>query len=139
MNREILFRGKRIDNCEWVYGFYWTNGLGNHFIRVIKKDEDNYSKFIIDDFEVIQETVGQYTGLNDKYGKKIFENDIIVCSWLLGSAWHVVFIEGSYYLRNIYSNRCLSFSEVIERIKGNIQGNIMVINALHKKVEQFIF
>lgn len=101
MTREILFKGKRIDNGEWVEGFYsqlpiyslaaTVAARGNlcaedlsDFIIVNKtkqhpcfSDGNPLQVFETEQFEVEPSTVCQYTGLTDKNGQKIWENDIV--------------------------------------------------------------
>ena len=70
MNREIKFRGKRIDNGEWVYGDLLHFGNKTEILRDIQCGPNESIK-------VIPESVNQFTGLYDKDGKEIYEGDIL--------------------------------------------------------------
>lgn len=72
--REILFKAKRVDNGEWVEGYYFVSG-GEHFIYA--EYIEGFCMPVVVNVKIIPETICWFTGLCDKNGNKIWENDII--------------------------------------------------------------
>ncbi len=69
MNREIKFRGKRLDNGKWVFGDLMTKYPHHEGLTIVEHGCVYH--------EVDPKTVGQYTGLKDKHGGEIYEDDIV--------------------------------------------------------------
>ena len=122
---EILFRGKRADNGEWVFGSYVIQYGAHEIYLPDGVDSEN----VFDRYHVIPETVVQYTGLTDKNGRKIFEGDIIKCKVYEMNGYRVrrgvVEYHGVGFIMNLdpnswYDQKNISFDcEVI----GNIYDN----------------
>lgn len=123
--REILFRGKRKDNGEWVEGSLWTWG---------KKVRIHQIFDIIDDalwFRVDPNTIGQYTGMTDKNGKKIFEGDILQFDYIgenrgVNGIAEVVFQNGKFGVLWGWHKELVAldgFANTTMEVIGNIHDN----------------
>ena len=129
--RKILFRGKRIDNGEWVSSgniirFNTENGEDLVFIPALNEpcicDHDEKDNIIAFEkgmfYKVDTKTVGQYTGLKDKNGKMIWEGDILALR--NGIPRVVRFEDGAFVLEN--TSIPMRFANKFEVI-GNITDN----------------
>ena len=121
--REILFRGKTVCDGDWIYGgITWNPSKKKVFIHT-EWDEG----------EVIPETVGQYTGLQDKNGTKIFEGDIVhwkkvpyFVRWDSKKAEFVFAndMEADYFVVGFNEHTTMKFCKVV----GNIHDKPELLN-----------
>ena len=108
MNREILFRGKRVDNGNWIEGYFVLLAINEGLKHAIYTGADE-GRFIL--FEVIPDTVGQFTGLCDKNGNKIFEGDIVRFydkDWIASGIATVDFEKGRWKINGHYTTKLSS-------------------------------
>lgn len=129
--REILFRGKNVCDGEWIYGYYAGPAGGRNNFHEIRDNSDSVGAWI----DVNPDTIGQYTGLKDKNGKRIFEGDIVRYSvivrdcLLYQGTLKVVFERGSFCIEEtdsgdthtLYNNAAGVELEVIGNIHDNTE------------------
>lgn len=126
MRKDIgLYRGKRKDNGEWVEGAYYkqTHYYGDpcerHYI-ITSTESLDYDQ-VLEYYEVIPETVGQYTGVNATQGKKIFENDIIKCTRIYDIGCYPTFKTEIHEV--VYAEGCFTPLYDCERNSFEVIGN----------------
>ena len=123
--REILFRGKRVDNGEWVYGYVAIHtiiGDETELKTVIVQKPDKIYQY--DSWTVIPETIGQYTGLKDKNGKKIFEGDIVFCGdGKVPTEIRWVQESSAFMAYNLKRKECHLLNKYFDRFIGEVIGN----------------
>ena len=108
MNREILFRGKRVGNGNWIEGYFVLLAINEGLKHAIYTGADE-GRFIL--FEVIPDTVGQSTGLCDKNGNKIFEGAIVRFydkDWTANGIATVDFETGRWKINGHYTTKLSS-------------------------------
>lgn len=122
MQRQILFRGKRADTGQWIEGYYsvYSDYRDNKYYQ-IRSSNGMHN-------DVIPETVGQFTGLTDKNGKKIFEGDIV--KFVSGIIGIVAFKEGTFLATiNDKDGRPFYISgRNIQYVIGNLTDNPELLN-----------
>ena len=143
MNREILFKAKRKDNGKWVEGYYCKINETtycveedykrfpvptHHYILVVTMTDWGLPNRFLQ-FEIDPDTLSQYTGLTDKNGNKIWENDI--CDRKEKYPEIVVFNKGDWQLdysyvfgKEIHTDACNLGFYVCERKCVEVIGNI---------------
>lgn len=127
MNREIKFRGKGIADNEWYYGdlIQVESGRVHYFIiQDYEIKEDRIELNTCASPEVIPETIGQYTGLKDKNGKEIWENDIVeITRECIYEQGIIVFKNGCFFIKT-KENLLALYNCGLNNYKVKVIGNI---------------
>ena len=125
--RTIKFRGKRIDNGEWVYGaFYPIKNEDVYFIinncKSIDFDDDDTT---FNGYKVHKKSVGEFTGLHDKNGKEIYEGDFITYSGITSNGQKIIRVVNynSDYARFQGGMYPLSETKNLIEVIGNVFEN----------------
>lgn len=117
MIRDVLFKGKQKDNNEWIEGYLFKSWDRTFLLWGMTNDIPNM-------VEVIPETVSQFTGLVDKYGKKIFEGDIIAKGFYPYEVrWNPEQVRWGIYSNDFEVAGFTKFSESYFEVIGNIYDN----------------
>ncbi len=114
--RTIKFRGKSLETGQWHYGYYKQDYLPNTWKAI------HYIVALDFEFEVMPETVGEFTGLHDHYGREVYEGDIIRFPDIAKEA-EVAFVLGEFVALDMFNKKYSLTSS----------GDYMVIRNKHDK------
>ena len=137
MNRTIKFRGKSLATGEWLHGSHFNDGAEDYILPNLPSGAIDYESYQVD-----QNTVGQFTGLHDKNGKEIYEDDIVKkhdpydvyasdyigkVTWRKGK-WEVPhFYAGSLFEADLFLD---AFASHKHEVIGNVFDNPDLIKSL---------
>lgn len=126
MSREIKFRGKRLDNGEWVYGYFSVFPKDGEIKNIITylNEEGKYKAIEID-----PTTLGQLVGIKNEFGFDIYDGDIIHSNQWNPTTYQVCFDRGAFYIAGSDKHEVadIKYAEQFKVI-GNIYENPELLN-----------